>query len=189
MSAARRSPRIVLDRSLTDLAYRCAPDGCPRGRTCCVGLVVEVSKREIRAIDSLMDELAERIPALRDGEEYANVFVDDDELAVIESHDDGSCPFLYRTRRHALCSIHSLALATGRAVPDVKPAACRHWPVTLVAEGNRIRVTVQPAARTIGCVAPRAELPGHPTVLDAYRTEIEEICGPEVLSRLRPRQS
>ena len=182
---SRRPLRFILDRSLTDLAYRCVPDGCPRGRTCCVGLTVEVSKREIRAIDSLMDELAAIVPALRQPDGYASVFVDDPPGAVIESHDDGSCPFLYRTRRHALCSIHSLALQTGRPIAAVKPAACRHWPVMLVAEGDAVRVTVQPAALEIGCVAPRRELPGHPTVLDAYRDEIDEICGRPGTARSR----
>ena len=45
--------RFVLDPKLERYAYRCFPDGCPRDRTCCVGLAVEVSKREVRAIDSL----------------------------------------------------------------------------------------------------------------------------------------
>ena len=188
MPRASRRFRVVLDPSLSDLAYRCAPDGCPRGRTCCVGLVVEVSKKEIRAIDSLMDELAVIVPSLREADGYASVFIDDDPGAVIESHDDGRCPFLYRTRDHALCSIHSLAVRTSRSVASVKPAACRHWPILLVQDGDAIRVTVQPAAIGIGCVAPRRELPGHPTVLEAYRAEIEEICGgdqPRARSRRR----
>ena len=45
------TPPIVLDTSLRTLAWRCHPDGCPRDRTCCVGLVVEVSRREVRVID------------------------------------------------------------------------------------------------------------------------------------------
>jgi hypothetical protein len=178
----KTAPKFVLDASLTRLAYRCHPNGCPRGQTCCVGLTVEVSRREVRAIDTLMDELAALLPRLRDGDDYANVFVDDPPGMVIEANDDGSCPFLLRTRRHALCAIHHVALTTGRAVPDVKPAACRHWPVTLVADGPRIRVTVQPAALRIGCVAPKADLPGQPTVLEAFRSEITEITGRDPLA-------
>jgi hypothetical protein len=170
-----RPPRIVLDPSLSAFAYRCHPDGCPRGRTCCVGLVVEVSRREVRAIDSLMDELARLVPALREPDGYASVFVADPPHLVIESGDDGGCPFLLRTRRHALCSIHHLALASGRPVARVKPAACRHWPLVLEADGAAIRITVQPAARRIGCVAPRRELPGQPTVLAAFAAEIAEL--------------
>ncbi|HJQ84350.1 MAG TPA: hypothetical protein VKA21_09765 [Candidatus Binatia bacterium] len=173
----RRRPRFVLDRSLTELAYRCWPDGCPRGRTCCVGLVVEVSRREVRAIDTLMDELARLRPALRERDGFASVFVDDPPHLVVESDDDGACPFLFRTRGHALCSIHRVALETKRPVAAFKPAACRHWPITLAAEGDRIRVTVEPAARRIGCVAPVAELPGQPTVLAAFQPEIAELCG------------
>ena len=84
----RRAPRIVLDPSLTALAYRCHPDGCPRGRTCCVGLTVEVSRREVRAIDTLVDELARVVPALREGHDFANVFVDDPPDVTIESGED-----------------------------------------------------------------------------------------------------
>jgi hypothetical protein len=170
--------RFVLDPKLERYAYRCYPDGCPRDRTCCVGLAVEVSKREVRAIDSLMDELATIVPSLREDDGYASVFVDEEPPdLLIESDDDGACPFLYRTRKNALCSIHSLALATGRSVPDVKPAACRHWPVMLERDGDDVRVTVQPHALKIGCVAPRRELPGKPSVLEAYREEIAEMCG------------
>jgi len=173
-----RRTRFVLDPSLTRYAYRC-PDGCPRGKTCCIGLVVEVSRREVRVIDSLMDELAALAPKLRhDDGSYANVFVEDEPALVIESDDQGACPFMHRTSTRALCSIHTIALETGRDVPSVKPAACRHWPITLVADGGgRVRVTIQPTAHRIGCVALRRELPGHPSVLESFRTEIEEICG------------
>jgi len=167
---------IVLDRSLTALAYRCHPDGCPRGRTCCVGLAVELSRREVRAIDTLMDELARLVPSLREGRGFANVFVDDPPDVVIESRDDGACPFLFRTRRHALCSIHHVALRTGRDVRAFKPAACRHWPITLEADGADVRATVEPAARRMGCVAPLAQLPGQPSVLEAFREEIRSLC-------------
>jgi hypothetical protein len=175
--------RFILDPCLEKLAYRCWPDGCPRDRTCCVGLTVEVSRREVRAIDSLMDELAALVPALREEGEYASVFIDDPPGLVIESDDRGICPFLMRTRRHSLCSIHHLALATGRRVSDVKPAACRHWPLVLVPDDGAVRISVQPAARDIGCVAPRRELPGQPTVLEAYRSEIEELCRPPLAAR------
>jgi hypothetical protein len=167
---------IVLDPSLTALAYRCHPDGCPRNRTCCVGLVVELSRREVRAIDTLMDELATLVPSLRTGGEFANVFIDDPPDVVIESRDDGACPFLFRTRRHALCAIHHVALRTGRAVAPFKPTACRHWPLTVEPDGRRLRLTVEPAAERMGCVAPVAALPGQPTVLEAFRDEIAALC-------------
>jgi hypothetical protein len=173
--------RFILDPKLERYAYRCFPDGCPRDRTCCVGLAVEVSRREVRAIDSLMDELARIVPSLREDDGYASVFVDEEPPdLLIEPDDHGACPFLYRTRKNALCSIHSLAIATGRSVPDVKPAACRHWPVMLERDGDDVRVTLQPHAVKIGCVAPRRELPGKPSVLEAYRDEIAEMCGDDL---------
>jgi hypothetical protein len=183
---ARRPGRVILDASLRRLAYRCHPNGCPRDRTCCIGLVVEASRREMRAIDSLMDELARLVPRLRRGGTYASCFIDDSPGYTIEPRADGACPFLMRTRTHALCAVHHLALATGRQVAAVKPAACRHWPVTLVAERGCIRVTVQPSALAIGCVAPRAELPGQPTVLEAFRSEIDEIT--RAVRRLTPQR-
>lgn len=168
----------MLDPCLRRLAYRCS-DGCPRGRTCCTGLAVEVTRREVRAIDSVMDEVARLVPSLRDGDDYENAFVDDPPHLLIESREDGSCPFLFRTRTRSLCSIHTVALRTGRPVPAVKPASCRHWPLLVepTGDGRRLRLTVQPSARGIGCVAPAAELPGRPSVLEAFRREIEEICG------------
>ena len=181
-----RALRFVLDPSLTELGYRCYPDGCPRGRTCCVGLVVEVSRREVRAIDTLMDELARLVPGLRDGQGFENVFVDDPPDMLIESRADGSCPFLFRTRRHALCAIHSVALRTGRRVAAFKPSACRHWPIVLEPDGERVRITVERAARRMGCVAPVAQLPGQPTVLAAFRSEIAALCGEDVLLRALP---
>ena len=173
----RHRQRVILDRSLRTLAYRCFPDGCPRDRTCCVGLVVEASRREVRVIDSLMDELARLVPSLRPGRTYESCFVEEPPGFTIDPRPNGACPFLLRTRAHALCSIHHLALATGRSVTAVKPAACRHWPITLVADGADVRVTVAPEARAIGCVAPRALLPGKPSVLEAFRAEIGEITG------------
>ena len=178
--------RFILDPKLDSYAYRCWPDGCPRDRTCCVGLAVEVSRREVRAIDSMMDELARLVPTLREDGGYASVFVDEEPPdLLIESDDDGACPFLFRTRKHALCSVHTVALETGRSVPDFKPAACRHWPVMLERDGRHVRVTLQPHALKIGCVAPRHELPGHPSVAEAYREEIAEMCGGDVPVRAR----
>jgi hypothetical protein len=174
---------LVIDRALDRLAWRCWPDGCPRGRTCCVGLVVEVSRREVRVIDGLMDELARLLPRLRDGDGFANVFVADPPGYVIEAGDDDACPFLIRTRRHAQCAIHRLALATGRAVAAVKPAACRHWPLLLDVVGGRVLLTVQPSAHDMGCVAPRRTLPGHPSLREAFADEIAELCG---ANRLAP---
>jgi len=167
--------RLTIDPLLDRLAYRC-PDGCPAGRTCCIGLAVEVSRREVRAIDSLMDELARLVPSLRADGEFESVFVDDPPSVLIEPRDDrGTCPFLFRRAGKSLCSIHTLALETGRSVPAVKPAACRHWPLVLEPSRGGVRITVHASAAGIGCVAPRAELPGHPSVREAFTREIEEL--------------
>lgn len=167
---------VIVDPRLSRLAYRCFPNGCPRGRTCCVGLTVEVSRREMRVVDSLMDELAAVVPALRSAEGFVNVFMDDGDGLQIEPRDEaGTCPFLFTRKGRALCAIHATALRTNRAVAAVKPQACRHWPLVLEARGDRLRITVHPSAERMGCVAPLAELPGQPTVRTAFAAEIAEL--------------
>ena len=167
---------IAIDPRLSRLAYRCFPNGCPRGRTCCVGLTVEVSRREMRVVDSLMDELARIAPGLRRGREFVNVFADDGDGLQIEPQDEaGTCPFLFGRDGRALCAIHDTALRTGRAVAAVKPQACRHWPLVLEARGRGLRITVHPSAQRMGCVAPLAELPGQPSVRQAFAAEIAEL--------------
>lgn len=167
---------VALHPRLSQLAYRCFPNGCPRGRTCCVGLTVEVSRREMRVVDSLMDELARVVPGLRRGTGFANVFTDDDDGLQIEPRDEaGTCPFLFGRRGRALCAIHDTALRTGRDVAAVKPQSCRHWPLVLEPYRRGVRITVHPSAERMGCVAPLAELPGQPTVREAFAAEIAEL--------------
>lgn len=167
---------LALDPQLSQLAYRCFPNGCPRGRTCCVGLTVEVSRREMRIVDSLMDELARVVPGLRRGAGFANVFTADDDGLQIEPRDEaGTCPFLFGRRGRALCAIHDTALRTGREVAAVKPQSCRHWPLILEPYRRGIRITVHPSAQRMGCVAPLAELPGQPTIREAFAAEIAEL--------------
>jgi Fe-S-cluster containining protein len=167
---------VAIDPQLSRLAYRCFPNGCPRGRTCCVGLIVEVSRCEMRVVDSLMDELARVAPGLRRGSGFVNVFEDDGDGLQIEPQDEaGTCPFLFGRKGHALCAIHDTALRTDREVAAVKPRACRHWPLVLEAHGRRLRITVHPSAERMGCVAPLAELPGQPTVRAAFAAEIAEL--------------
>lgn len=168
--------RVSVDPVLSRLAYRCHPDGCPRDRTCCVGLAVTVSRREMRVIDSLMDELGRLVPALRAPSGYASVFAESPEGLEIEPRDErGTCPFLFRRHGRALCSIHHVAAHSGRAVAAVKPRACRHWPLVLVPHGRGVRISVHPDAQEIGCLAPLSELPGQPSVRDAFAVEIDEL--------------
>jgi hypothetical protein len=170
------SAGIRIDPALSRLAYRCYPNGCPRNRTCCIGLAVSVSRREMRVIDSLMDELARLVPALRDGSGYTDVFVADAAGIQIEPRDEvGTCPFLFRTRDRALCAIHRAAQQSGRDVAVFKPRACRHWPLTLETYGRTVRVTVHSEAHVIGCVAPLADLPGQPSIREAFADEIAEL--------------
>jgi Fe-S-cluster containining protein len=169
-------PAVTIDPKLSGLAARCVPDGCPRGYSCCVGNVIEVSRREMHAIDAVMDELAATAPWLRDGDAYVNAFTDDGDGWEIEPRDeDGTCPFLFERDARMLCAIHATALRTGRDVAAVKPRACRHFPLVLAPHRGGLHVTIHPRARRMGCVAPVAELPGQPTVRDAFASEIEEI--------------
>lgn len=167
---------IDVDPALSRLAYRCFPDGCPRDRTCCVGLAVSVSRREVRVIDALMDEVARLVPRLRQAGGFADVFTEEGGEIQIEPRDElGTCPFLIRKRDHALCALHSVALRSGRAIAAVKPRACRHWPLVIEARGHRLRIAVHPSAEAIGCVAPLAALPGQPSMREAFAAEIDEL--------------
>lgn len=169
--------RIGIDDELSQLAYRCFPDGCPADRTCCVGLAVAVSRREVRVIDSMMDELARVAPWLRRPGGYEDVFIEESTGMQVEPRDeDGTCPFLFRRKGRALCAIHHVALRTGRDIGGVKPQACRHWPLVLEVHGCTVCIRVHPRAREIGCVAPLAALPGQPSVRDAFAAEIDELC-------------
>ena len=176
MAARQRGIIVQIDSALSRLAYRCYPNGCPRERTCCVGMAVSVSRSEVRVLDSLMDELARFIPALRQGREYANVFIEGSRGMQIDPRDErGTCPFLFRKRGRALCAIHHIALRTGREVASVKPRACRHWPLIMERRRRRLRITVHPSAQMIGCVAPLADLPGQPSIRAAFAAEIDEL--------------
>lgn len=168
--------RISVDPALARLAYRCHPDGCPRDRTCCVGLTVSVSRGEMRVIDSLMDEVGRLVPSLRRGGAYADVFTDGDDGLELEPRDErGTCPFLFRRHGRALCALHAVALRGGRAVAAVKPRACRHWPLVVTARGRVLHIGVHPDAQRIGCVAPLAALPGQPSLRAAFAAEIAEL--------------
>ncbi|MDX2166040.1 MAG: hypothetical protein SF182_03225 [Deltaproteobacteria bacterium] len=168
--------RITVDPLLARLAYRCHPNGCPRERTCCVGLAVSVSRRERRGIDGLMDELSRLVPALRRPDGYADVFSEGTDGLELEPRDErGTCPFLFRHGDRALCSIHAVALQSDRPVAAVKPRACRHWPLVLEPHRRGLRISVHPNAQAIGCVAPLAELPGQPSIREAFAAEIEEL--------------
>ena len=192
MAARPRSITVQVDGALSRLAYRCYPNGCPSDRTCCVGMAVSVSRSEIRVIDSLMDELAGLVPGLRQDRGYANVFIEESRGMQIDPRDEqGTCPFLFRTRGRALCAIHHIALGTGREVAAVKPRACRHWPLILEPRGRGVRIAVHPDAQRIGCVAPLADLPGQPSIRAAFAAEINELrhlASPDYSPRSRSRR-
>jgi len=139
-------------------------------------LAVSVSRREVKAIEVRMDELSDLVPTLREAGGYADVFVSDAGGIQIEPRDEqGTCPFLFRRQGRSLCSIHHVALKGGRAVAALKPRACRHWPLTVDEHGECLWITVHPSATEIGCVAPLADLPGQPSLRDAFADEIGEL--------------
>jgi hypothetical protein len=59
--------------------------------------------------------------------------------------------------------------------PAVKPRACRHFPLVLARRADVLRITLHPSAERLGCVAPRASLPGQPSVRVAFAAEIAEL--------------
>jgi len=174
--------RADVDPLLDRLAYRCSPNGCPASGPsgandcCCVGAAVEVSRAESRRIDAALAGIATYQPRLRDADGLVDVFAPEGHGFTIEPADEqGTCPFLFRRNGRRLCAIHSWAIGSGAEVASVKPRACRLWPLIVEPwKGVRI-ITIHPDALRIGCVAPRAELPGHPTVRAAFAAEIAEL--------------
>jgi hypothetical protein len=130
----------------------------------------------MRAIDTLMDEVGRLVPSLRQAGGYADVFTEESGGIELEPRDrQGTCPFLFRAHGRALCAIHHVALQTGRAIAAVKPRACRHWPLVIEPRGRHLRISIHPSAQIIGCVAPLAELPGQPSIREAFSSEIDEL--------------
>lgn len=169
---------VVVSALLDHLVYRCHPNGCPAGRTCCVGAAPEVSRSEVRAIDSILPDLVRLQPRLAAEDGFVDAFVPQGRAFVIELDDDGACPFLFRRGRRSLCAIHAWSLDAGRPVEAFKPRSCRHWPLVVERdERKRLRIAVHPSARALGCVAPRHELPGQPTLRQAFAKEIDELRG------------
>lgn len=137
---------------------------------------MSVSRKERSVIDGLMDELARLVPALKQADEYVDVFVDDGgDIEIEPSDEQGTCPFLLPRQGKALCSIHLLGLQSGREIAAIKPRACRHWPLVLKRTGRGVTITIHPSAASIGCIAPLAELPGQPTIAAAFASEIKEL--------------
>lgn len=174
--------REGVDPILDRLAYRCTPDGCPASGPagpndcCCIGAVVDVSRAESRRIDAALAGIATLQPRLRDADGLVDVFEPEGHGFTIEAADEqGTCPFLFRRDGRHLCAIHSWAIGAGVEVASIKPRACRLWPL-IVEPRNGVRIiSIHPEALRIGCVAPRAQLPGHPTVRAAFAAEIAEL--------------
>jgi Fe-S-cluster containining protein len=178
-----KSVAAVVDPLLDRLAYRCFPDGCPASGSsgpmdcCCVGAAVEVSRAESTRINSALAGIAALQPRLRDAAGLIDVFVEEERGLTIEAADEqGTCPFLFRRKGKRLCAIHSWAVGAGVDVASVKPRACRLWPLIVeIREGVRT-ISIHPDALRIGCVAPRAALPGQPTVRAAFAAELAELA-------------
>jgi Fe-S-cluster containining protein len=181
--------QVGVDSIVDRLACRCLPEGCPAPRgaatCCCIGAAVEVSRGEAARLDAAMAGIAALQPRLRGRGGMVDVFTREGDGYTIEPVDErGTCPFLFRRRGRDLCAIHSWALAAGVEVASVKPRACRLWPLVVEARRGVPTVTVHPDALRIGCVAPRRELPGHPSVREAFAAEIADLQG----SSRRPRR-
>jgi len=174
--------RAGVDPLLDRLAYRCTPDGCPASGPsgpndcCCVGAAVDVSVAESKRIDSALAGIATLQPRLRDADGLVDVFAREGNGFTIEAADEqGTCPFLFRRNGRRLCAIHSWAIGAGAEVASVKPRACRLWPLIVEYRKGVRTISIHPDALRIGCVAPRAALPGKPTVRAAFAAEIAEL--------------
>lgn len=86
----------------------------------------------MRAIDSLMPQLATLQPSLIDAGGYVDVFVEDGgEFTIEHSDESGRCPLLFRRDGRELCSIHTALVTLQRPIVSAKPRSCRLWPLVV----------------------------------------------------------
>jgi hypothetical protein len=143
-------------QALRRLGHSCQPALCRGERTCCSSYEVRAGEDEASRIVGMLPYAARYAPHLRDDEDYANPFEDEDEdgvtLAVLES---GACIFAFRGRDGGVrCSLHAAALDLDLPPFAYKPFSCALWPLALSEDEPRT-LTVQPGALGFACNASR----------------------------------
>jgi len=131
----------------------CMHRGCPCktvGTCCCAHYEVSVTAREMRAIIGVLPLAAKFCPWLKLKDGFENVFEEDDDGWVIETHENGLCVFAFRSRAGILCSLHCVAEHMGIRPASLKPLACTVWPFA-VSAGSHPTLLIRDDAYEFPC--------------------------------------
>ena len=176
----QRSSVEVDVESLLSLENRCT--GCARGeRCCCSSYEVCITTAEVKRIIKVMPEAARFCPHLLTDGGYDNVFEEEDPgLFSLDTNENGLCLFAYWSRHRIHCSLHTVALALGVPLSEVKPKVCLLWPMHF-SEGDEVLAMINDAF-LFNCNARKA--PGSRSLSHGFIEAIElvygEGCGTQV---------
>lgn len=125
----QRSSVEVDIESLLSLENRC--DSCAGGgKCCCSSYEVCVTTAELKRIIKVLPEAARYCHHLLTVGGYDNVFEEEEPgLFSIDTDEDGLCLFAYRSDHRINCSLHTVAMALGLPMEQVKPKVCMLWPM------------------------------------------------------------
>ena len=168
---------------ILSLAHHCRPGLCAVEQNCCSVYEVAIDPDEEDAIVGAIPLASRYAPRLRDGDDYLNVFDDDDDGSlVLDADEDGYCFFSYQPGQgRVLCSLHTVALDLGRPPHQMKPFCCTLWPLCLEG-GKKPILTIHQDAFEFPCNQCR---PSGVTNLDpGLAAIIQSLWGKDFLDRI-----
>jgi len=132
---------LIFDIDNLDSYYSC--DGCKKRAPeayCCAGYDVELTRRDLEAIEAVIDDVLEAFPKLarkikKDGFwDYGDEFE-----RVVRRDDNDDCIFILP--KGMGCILHAWAIDTGRDPIDVKPYICSLYPVVVIVIGDEVIIS------------------------------------------------
>jgi len=166
--------------SLLSLENRC--DGCAGGvKCCCSSYEVCVTTAELKRIIKVLPEAARYCPHLLTVGGYDNVFEEEEPgLFSIDTDEDGLCLFAYRSEHRINCSLHTVAMALGLPMEQVKPKVCMLWPMHF-SDGDEVLGMISDAF-LFSCNARKAPAPQSlsPGFVETIEQVYGEGCGTQV---------
>jgi hypothetical protein len=166
LNAILNEPAIVTDKldlplidglyidvvSLLGISHRFDSVRCGKNGCCCTTYEVGMEAGEMERLVDWQPLAAKYQPALASDEEFDFPFDQDDEGKwVIETGEDATCPFSYRTAANeTFCSLHTAAMERGLNPYHVKPRSCSLWPLAL-SEGDPPMLTVMEGVLQFPC--------------------------------------
>ena len=169
----QRSSVEVDVESLLSLENRC--NGCARGeKCCCSSYEVPATAAEVKRIIKYLPEAARYCPHLLTAGGYDNVFEEEEPgLFSIDTNEDGLCLFAYWSQNRTHCSLHTVAVALGLPLEQVKPKVCLLWPLHF-SDGDEVLAMINDAFH-FACNVRQA--PGSRNLSPGFIETIERVYG------------